>query len=192
MRVHGIAIRGLFEMFDHRIPLFPSEPIRLLDVRHQRPYHGRPRPSESAVKRCSDDLIGQIKSKLAESATLSQSLERTFPARVISAEGPSPFSEQQIREQLSEVDESRSRLVEASLLDRAFEPALRGEQFDDTTKRVLPTAIRGATAAQRTPSRSLRFSEQRSESRRGGLIVPHSRQVCWLRWCWPVTPSSTT
>lgn len=122
-------------------PLHFIETQRLLDVRHPSPIHGRRQPSESIVKRCSDDLSSQIKSKLAESATLSQSLERTFPSRLISAEGPSPLSEIQIREELAKIDVRRSRLVDAGLLDRGFEPPLPGKEFDETTKRVLTVYI---------------------------------------------------
>ena len=121
-------------------PIHFIETQRLLDVRHSSPFHGRRRPSESVVKRCSDDLASRIKSKLAESATLSQSLERTFPSRLISAE-TSPLSETQIREELARIDARRSRLAEAGLLDRGFEPPLPDKEFDETTKRVLTVYI---------------------------------------------------
>lgn len=124
------------------VPIHFIETQRLLDVRRRNPFDAPHKPpSESAVKRCSDHLAGRIQAKLAESATISQSLERSFPARVISSEGPQPLGEEQIRTDLADIDSSRARLVEASLLDRGFEPPLPGEQFDDTTKRVLTVYI---------------------------------------------------
>lgn len=124
------------------IPIHFIETQRLLDVRHRNRFDQPHRPhDESAVKRCSDHLAARIQSKLAESATISQSLERSFPTRVISSTGPQPLSEQEIREDLASIDDSRARLVEASLLDRGFEPPLPGEEFDDTTKRVLTVYV---------------------------------------------------
>jgi len=73
---------------------------------------------------------------------LSQSLERTFPARLISEEGPVPLTEEEIRAKLTDLDRRRSRLVEAGLLDPGYEPTLPAKRFDETTQRVLAVYIR--------------------------------------------------
>lgn len=127
-----------------RTPIHFIETQRLLDVRPSRRSHAREDYRESAVKVCSDDFANRIKSKLAESATLSQSLERTFPARLISQEGPAPLSESQIRDELAKIDERRGRLVNGGLLDRGLEPPLPAKEFDETTKRVLAVYIQDA------------------------------------------------
>jgi len=122
-------------------PIHFIETQRLLDIRPPSTYRGRQLPRGAKVNACSEDFANRLKSKLAESATLSQSLERTFPSRLISEEGPPPLPESEIRSALSELDIHRGRLVEAGLLDSGFEPPLPGKQFDETTKRVLTVYI---------------------------------------------------
>ncbi len=122
-------------------PVHFIETQRLLDTKPRTRPHPRVPPQQPAVKRCSSEFAEHIKSTLAKSATLSQSLERTFPARLISEEGPLPPTEDQIRQRLSDLDSRRSRLVDAGLLDPGFEPPLPAKRFDETTKRVLAVYI---------------------------------------------------
>ena len=49
------------------------------------------------VEEYSNDLAETIQEKLAESAALSQSLDRTFPARLVKQMGHSELTEDQIK-----------------------------------------------------------------------------------------------
>ena len=95
----------------------------------------------SAVAACSRTFAEQLQKKLAESATLSQSLERTFPSRLISDDEPVHLEEETIRQELAELDSHRKRLGDAGLLDRSLEPSLPSTRFDETTKRVLAVYV---------------------------------------------------
>jgi hypothetical protein len=123
-------------------PVHFIETQRLLYTRPLSRPHSHGLKQQSAVERCSAEFANHIKSTLARSATLSQSLERTFPARLISEEGPVPLTEKEIRTKLTDLDKRRSRLVEAGLLDPGLEPALPAKRFDETTQRVLAVYIR--------------------------------------------------
>jgi predicted ATP-binding protein involved in virulence len=116
---------------------------RLLRVKFSDPR--RPGASqESTVKECSHELSQHISELLAKSATLSQNLERSFPTRVIAGTGTKtgPVSEEEIRKALNDLDQKRSRLVEAGLLEPSQEPTLPTTRFDETTQRVLGVYIR--------------------------------------------------
>ena len=82
---------------------------------------------ESMVQKCSNELAVQINATLARSANLSQSLERTFPSRVISTEGRRLLSEQEIRTRLEDLELKRTRLVEAGLLHRGISDVVASE-----------------------------------------------------------------
>jgi predicted ATP-dependent endonuclease of OLD family len=122
-------------------PIHLIETQRLLDIRHAKSLHGRRRVSEHVVRKCAEDLAERIKSKLAESAALSQTLERSFPARLVSEAGPEPMLEPRIREELRKIENERSRLVVAGLIDRANEDPLPRKNFDPTTRKVLTAYV---------------------------------------------------
>lgn len=94
-----------------------------------------------AVTDDSEHLTELIRKKLAESATLSQSLDRTFPIRLIS---PTPqqehVTENELRRKLGELDRKRSRLMNVGLLDQATEtpPVVdAAQEIEPNTKAVL-------------------------------------------------------
>ena len=128
--------------FQADTPIHFIETQRLLDVSHSRRFQSKPIRTESAVQNCSDEFASLLKSKLAESATLSQRLERTFPSRLIGSQGPISLREAEIREALLRIDKRRTRLTSAGLLDPGYEPPLPNTEFDETTLRVLAVYIK--------------------------------------------------
>jgi hypothetical protein len=108
------------------VPIRFIEAERLQTRPHQR--RNRPtRPSPSrAVKLYSEELGVVIKRTLTEYAALSQSLDRTFPVRVIT-HGPT-LSFGELQRAFKEIETKRARLVEAGLLER---------EGQDTTVQVL-------------------------------------------------------
>lgn len=94
-----------------------------------------------AVMEYSQDLAKRIQQTLAKSVELSSSLDRTFPMRLVDALGKSrqkKLSDEKIREELAELEEKRSRLVDAGLLDKGQgEFELPEKEVNEQTKLVL-------------------------------------------------------
>jgi predicted ATP-binding protein involved in virulence len=78
-------------------------------------------PHNRAVKLYSEELGSIIKQTLTEYATLSQSLDRTFPMRVVSHGQVLPI--EKLQSALKETESKRSRLVEAGLLEQEGQDA---------------------------------------------------------------------
>lgn len=89
----------------------------------------------------SKELIDTIRSKLAEYATLSQTLDRTFPRRVVEQienEGPGAALQEDVRPTLAALEQKRSQLKEAGLLDKQEDLQFQvPENLQETTQRVL-------------------------------------------------------
>ena len=75
----------------------------------------------------------------AEYGTTSQSLDRTFPARVVQQRSSANLTDEQLRYQLNELEKTRSRLIEVGLLDKDensdFE--IQPQAIDESTKNIL-------------------------------------------------------
>ncbi len=90
----------------------------------------------------SQELAEEIQAKLAEYGALSQSLERTFPARIFNNKAPSNVTEETLRNQLNDIEEKRSHLIEIGLLDKDENPDFQIEQhIDNTTKNILSVYV---------------------------------------------------
>ena len=90
----------------------------------------------------SQELVEEIQAKLAEYGALSQSLERTFPARIFNNKAPSYLTEETLRNKLNEIEEKRSRLRETGLLDKDENPDFQVEQnIDGVTKNILSVYV---------------------------------------------------
>ncbi|MBD2018357.1 AAA family ATPase [Microcoleus sp. FACHB-53] len=121
------------------------ESQRLLNVvpsRSSRLYSGAPSmlPTVSAY---SDELAQLIQSKLAEYGTTSQSLDRTFPARVVQQQPSPDITDEQLRHQLNELEETRSRLIEVGLLDKDENSdfQIQPQAIDESTKNILSVYV---------------------------------------------------
>jgi predicted ATP-binding protein involved in virulence len=121
------------------------ESQRLLNVvpsRSSRLYSGIPSmlPTVSAY---SDELAQLIQSKLAEYATTSQSLDRTFPTRVLKQQLSADLTDEQLRHQLDELETTRSRLIEAGLLDKDENSdfQIQPQVIDESTKNILSVYV---------------------------------------------------
>ncbi len=126
-----------------------SVPIRLIETQRllsytrpsKRSEYERAIASEYAVTEDSRHLVEVIRRKLAESAALSQSLDRTFPARVIS-----PTAQQlqvpgeDLLDKLEKLEKKRSRLMAVGLLDQETGtefPVGAEQRIEPNTKAVL-------------------------------------------------------
>ncbi|MGH9751597.1 MAG: AAA family ATPase [Blastocatellia bacterium] len=115
-------------------------------VRKQQPTRAMPPDDwpnfELTVDRYAKELTEVIQATLAEYGEVSQSLDRTFPARVIK-EPPAPsLSGHELQQKLRSLEEKRAYFVSAGLLDS--DDAVDGQlhqDIDDRTKSVLSVYV---------------------------------------------------
>lgn len=110
---------------------------RYRTVRHRRNDSGvSPRRS---VRQYSEELSHKVQQTLSEYGTLSQSLDRTFPARLVEEPDSPVQTIGALGEKLQEVEAKRARIVEAGLLVQQ-EEGLRVpliESIDESKRGVL-------------------------------------------------------
>jgi len=88
-----------------------------------------------------EELAGTIERKLAESAALFQSLDRTFPVRLVEQMGHSELTEDQLRRKLGDLEKKRSRLGEVGLLDKEEVAFLPPRELSGSAKDVLDVYV---------------------------------------------------
>ena len=128
---------------DIRVRLIESQ--RLLNFvpsRSSRFYNETP-SSWSTVSAYSDELAELMQDKFTEYGTLSQSLDRTFPVRVVKQQPSPEITEEQLGSQLDELENTRSRLIEVGLLDKDENTdfQIKPQAIDESTKNILSVYI---------------------------------------------------
>ena len=102
---------------------------------------------ERTVRLYSERLARKVQQTLTEYATLSQSLDRSFPARLVEEPASKPLSIDQLTEILAKVEQRRSEIVEAGLLPQEHEslsvPVIKS--VDESTRSVLAVYAQDAT-----------------------------------------------
>jgi predicted ATP-binding protein involved in virulence len=136
------------ELPDWWLALRETTPVHLIETqrllgprqgREKRRYLASPLEMEPAVVIYARELARMIRDKLAESTALSQSLDRTFPMRVLNPPSKqSAITEEELHRRLEALEKKRSRLIAAGLLDQSEAPPLKMERdLDDSTRVVL-------------------------------------------------------
>ncbi len=126
--------------------------IRLIDTkrllsfshpRSRRKYGKSYLMTTPSVISYSEELADAIQEKLAEYATLSQSLDRTFPTKLVKGNGYSELTIDALRDDLSKLEKKRSRLMEAGLLDKEKEIDFTGliQQIGESNRNVLSVYV---------------------------------------------------
>jgi predicted ATP-binding protein involved in virulence len=112
--------------------------LRDKDIRaHRHQTEGR-----LAVTRHAQDIAKRIQAALAESAALSQSLDRTFPVRLVQQGPASQMTADEVRNKLSQLEEKRDQLKAVGLLDKAEDMQFQvPSQMDEHTKGVLSVYV---------------------------------------------------
>jgi predicted ATP-binding protein involved in virulence len=95
------------------------------------------------VSAYSEEIAQLIQSKLSEYGTTSQSLDRTFPARVVKQSPAPDLTDEQLRHQLNELEYKRSRLIEIGLLDKDDNSdfQIQPQEIDPSTKNMLSVYV---------------------------------------------------
>lgn len=116
--------------------------LNFVPSRTSRFYSGKSSmlPTVSAY---SEEIAQLIQSKLAEYGTTSQSLDRTFPVRVVQQQPSPEVTDEQIRHQLNALEETRARLVEVGLLDKEENSdfQIQPQFIDGSTKNILSVYV---------------------------------------------------
>jgi predicted ATP-binding protein involved in virulence len=88
-------------------------------------------------------LAEVIKGALAEYASASQSLDRSFPARLVKRTSFDELSNDEFRNKLAELEESRSHLMDLGLLEKSEEKNLpiQSQDIDEGSRRMLSVYI---------------------------------------------------
>ncbi|MBC1236356.1 AAA family ATPase [Nostoc sp. 2RC] len=160
-----LSLEEVLERFDHVLPsklrsqeepqwlrkLKSSIYIRLIESQRLlnfipnasfKMYRGTP-VILSTVSAYSDELAKLMQDKFKEYGTVSQSLDRTFPVRVVKQQPSVDLTDEQLRHQLNELEATRSRLIEVGLLDKDedSEFQIQPQDIDESTKNALSVYV---------------------------------------------------
>ena len=105
-------------------------------------------PPEPAVQRYSEELGEKIRQTLTEYGTLSQSLDRTFPARLVAEPAQPDVTMSDLRKELADIEARRQQLIDTGLLSPEpagwVPPMPPLEKVDETRRGVLAVYARDA------------------------------------------------
>lgn len=89
------------------------------------------------VEEYAEHFAGQIKERIKESGSLSASLDRMFPHRLLGSTLPEEATEMKIRELYAEQAKYRGRLMQAGLMKPENQLPLPEEELDEMERKVL-------------------------------------------------------
>lgn len=97
----------------------------------------------STVSAYSDELAELMQDKFQEYGKVSQSLDRTFPIRVVRQKPSVELTDEELRHKLNELEATRSRLIEVGLLDKDedSEFQIQPQDIDESTKNALSVYV---------------------------------------------------
>ncbi|AHF92562.1 ATPase [Opitutaceae bacterium TAV5] len=113
---------------------------RLLRFQQITSSHYESRHSRSineVVEIYSSEIKETISKKLAESVSIAQSRDRTFPTRLLEGEGMPDVSEEILREKFNALEEKRKKLILAGLMGEEQGMPLPSKKLDNMEKKVI-------------------------------------------------------
>ena len=105
--------------------------------------------SERRVRHYSAELAGRVQDTFREYGSLSQSLDRTFPSRIVTEPERPDYSVNHLSKDLAEIEEKHSNLVEAGLIARDEKPMEIPDAFGVDEPRLRVLAIYAENAKQK-------------------------------------------
>jgi predicted ATP-binding protein involved in virulence len=95
------------------------------------------------VSAYSDEIAQIMRDKFSEYGTISQSLDRTFPNRLVQRQSSPNLTQEQLRDRLEQLEVTRSRLIEVGLLDETenSEFPVQSPAIDESTKNILSVYV---------------------------------------------------
>jgi len=119
------------------INFIQSQRLIRMPIPRSRPEPPSRRDITEMVEHDSQEIAEKIRNTLSQSAGISQSMDRTFPARLMSGDYFKIESESQLREELNKINLKRQSLYAAGLLDQEEEVPLPEKSMNDIEKNVL-------------------------------------------------------
>jgi len=122
--------------------------IRLIESQRLNFVPNRSSSMQSTVSAYSNELAQLMQDKIKEYGTTSQSLDRTFPLRIVKQQPSGDITNEQLRQQLDELESTRSGLIEVGLLDQEEENSefkIQPQDIDESdegTKKALSLYIK--------------------------------------------------
>jgi hypothetical protein len=130
--------QGEDEWLTQRLLSFSNE----IDARNRRKStHIAPLATVNAY---SNELVQEIEKKLAEYGSVSDSLDRSFPKRILRQELSEDLTNDDLRNKLDELERHRNRLVDSGILEKDEDqnfPIRSQDIIDDSTKKTLAVYI---------------------------------------------------
>ena len=127
---------------DVRVRLIESQ--RLLNVipNFSKIYTGTASMLDT-VSAYSNEIAQTMRDKFTEYGAISQSLDRTFPNRLVQRQSSPNLTEEQLRDRLDLLEVTRSRLIEVGLLDKAENSdfSIQSLAIDESTKNILSVYV---------------------------------------------------
>jgi predicted ATP-binding protein involved in virulence len=95
-----------------------------------------------SVSTYADELAKKIQNTLAEYGKIAQSLDRSFPVRVMQKQKLNILTDEELRQKLIDVEKKRSRLINIGLLDKDETTKFTVEEkMDESIKKLLSLYI---------------------------------------------------
>jgi energy-coupling factor transporter ATP-binding protein EcfA2 len=120
------------------------ESQRLLNISQgsYRIHHGVS-PMLPTVSAYSNEVAHIMRSKFTEYGVISQSLDRTFPSRLVQGKSSHSLTTEQLLEKLNQIELTRSRLIKIGLLDNNENSdfPIQPPAIDESTKNILSVYV---------------------------------------------------
>ena len=96
------------------------------------------------VNSYSNELVYEIKERLASYASVSQSLDRSFPTRVLKQRAYEDLTSEELLKKLEELEKDRSGLIETGLLehDKDENPQIPQDEIDESMRNILSVYVK--------------------------------------------------
>lgn len=97
----------------------------------------------STVSAYSEELAERMENKFTEYGNISQSLDRTFPVRVVQQQQSIHLTDDELYQKLDDLETKRSRLIDLGLLNQEedSEFQIKPPSLDETTKNILSVYV---------------------------------------------------
>lgn len=96
-------------------------------------------PLQPTVSKHSQEVKNNIEKKIDEYASLTQTLERTFPKRLVDGTSTNKLTQEKLKEKLKQVEEKRKELISTGLLEEQSteEPSYFIDRINDSNELAL-------------------------------------------------------
>lgn len=126
-----------------KIRFIQSQRLLLLPAQQEISTYRQKAQMTLAVTTYAKELSRAIESKLGEYAATSQSLDRTFPVRLVRQGDTVQLTAEQIRQMLSDLESRRARLINAGLLEKNTEEDFQiFDEINEQQKNILSVYIK--------------------------------------------------